>query len=134
MRAHQFVIAGILALGVATPALAATTTGYGKGGKTKEFATEVERQQASGELMRIKGHCQSACTMFLAVKNSCVEPSARLLFHAGNTPEATSRMFNSYNSSLRAYLSARGAMNSKAFHTVSGADMINKFGYRACPK
>ena len=38
-----------------------------------------------------------------------------------------------YNSKLQTYLTAKGAMNTKAFHTISGADMINKFGYKACP-
>lgn len=133
MSIRYVVAMGALALCFATPALAASSTGYGKGGKTKEFASEVERQQQSGELFRIKGHCQSACTMFLAVRNSCVEPNARLLFHAGNDAIATSRMMNSYNSKLQTYLTAKGAMNTKAFHTISGADMINKFGYKACP-
>jgi len=134
MSILRFVSLALFALGFATPALAATTMGYGKGGRTKEFAAEVERQQHSGELLRIKGHCQSACTMFLAVENSCVEPSARLLFHAGSNAASTSRMFNSYNSKLQQYLAARGIMNSPTFHTISGADMIRRFGYRACPK
>jgi hypothetical protein len=71
--------------------------------------------------------------MFLAMTNACVEPSARLLFHAGATPEGTRRMFNSYNAKLRSYLSANRIMESSAFHTISGRDMIGRFGYRACP-
>jgi hypothetical protein len=115
------------------PALAATSTPYAKGGKTKDFAVDVDRYRQSGELFRITGHCQSACTMFLALRNACVEPSARLLFHAGQTPEGTRRMFNSYNPKLRAYLTARRIMESPEFHTISGRDMISRFGYRACP-
>ncbi len=34
--------------------------------------------------MRIEGHCQSLCTLFLGLRNVCVERSARLLFHAGH--------------------------------------------------
>jgi hypothetical protein len=48
-------------------------------------------------------------------------------------PIATQRMMNSYNAKLRAYLTAKGAMETPAFHTVSGNDMIGKFGYRRCP-
>jgi hypothetical protein len=117
-----------------SPVMAATSTPWSKGGSTKEFAVDVQRHRQSGELFRITGHCQSACTMFLALPNVCVEPSARLLFHAGKTPEGTRRMFNSYNSRLRSYLTANHAMETPAFHTISGRDMISRFGYRACPK
>jgi hypothetical protein len=123
----------LVALALAAPALAATSTPYSKGGRTRDFAVDVERHKRSGELFRITGHCQSACTMFLALPNACVEPSARLLFHAGQTPEGTRRMFDSYNAQLRSYLTANRIMESPAFHTISGRDMISKFGYRACP-
>jgi len=123
----------LAALALAAPALAATSTPYSKGGRTRDFAVDVERHRRSGELFRITGHCQSACTMFLALPNACVEPSARLLFHAGQTPEGTRRMFDSYNGRLRSYLTANRVMESPAFHTISGSDMISKFGYRACP-
>jgi hypothetical protein len=84
-------------------------------------------------LFRIKGHCQSACTMFLAVRNVCIESSARLLFHAAKTPRGTRDMINSYNSKLRAYLVSNRIMESPAFHTISGRDMIRRCGYRQCP-
>ena len=124
----------VLAAGcVALPAIAATSTPYSKGGRTRDFAVDVQKYRQSGELFRIRAHCQSACTMFLSLPNACVEPSARLLFHTAKTPQGTSDMINSYNGKLRAYLSARGAMDTPAFHTISGRDMISKFGYRRCP-
>jgi hypothetical protein len=125
-------LVGVLACCLSVPTLAATSSPYAKGGKTKEFAVDVQKYRQSGELFRITGHCQSACTMFLALRNVCIEPSAQLLFHAGQTPEGTRRMFNSYNSKLRGYLTARGVMESPAFHTISGRTMISQFGYRAC--
>src|SRR5262245_62179648 len=133
MRKHMPTWLSLMALCLAAPALAATSTPYSKGGRTRDFAVDVERHRRSGELFRITGHCQSACTMFLALSNACVEPSARLLFHAGQTPEGTRRMFDSYNAKLRAYLTARHIMESPEFHTISGRDMISRFGYRACP-
>jgi hypothetical protein len=114
------------------PALAQTSTPYAMGGRTRDFAVDVARYRASGEPFRITGHCQSACTMFLSLRNTCIEPSARLLFHAGARPEATQRMMNSYNGRLRAYLTQHRIMESPAFHTISGQDMISRFGYRAC--
>jgi hypothetical protein len=127
------VFAAALAIAALSPACAETSSRWSMGGNTREFAGDVERANASGKLFRITGHCQSACTMFLAVRNVCVEPSAQLLFHAGKHPEGTARMLNSYNGRLRAYLEAHHAMETREFHTVSGYDMIHKFGYRACP-
>jgi hypothetical protein len=118
---------------LAAPALGATSTPYAMGGRTRDIAVDVQRYRQSGELFRITGHCQSACTMFLALRNVCVEPGARLLFHAGENATATSRMMNSYNGRLRRYLAERRIMESPAFHAVSGQDMISRFGYRACP-
>ena len=124
---------GALGLALAMPALAADSTPYAMGGITREFAPKVREADRSGKLFRIGGHCQSACTMFLAVRNVCIEPSARLLFHAAKTPRGTQDMINSYNSKLRAYLVANKVMESPAFHTISGSDMIARFGYRRCP-
>jgi hypothetical protein len=124
----------------AAPVLAASSAGYGKGGWFEKFDPIVARYNQSGENFRIEGHCQSACTLFLGIKNVCVEPSARLLFHAGHDrqrnikPSATRHMLNAYNSQLRTYLLANHYVDTLAFHTISGRDLIRKFGYRECPK
>jgi hypothetical protein len=129
-----------------TPALAdgsVSQVGMGVGSGPdgfRPFNTLVRQYNASGERFRIDGHCQSACTLFLSIRNVCVEPSARLLFHAGHTrgpnrqinPVATNHMISAYNGRLRGYLKAGGYMDTLAFHTISGQDMISKFGYRAC--
>ena len=133
MRVIAWIALGLMMVCLGMPALAATSTPYAKGGRTVEFAQDVEKYRRSGELFRIVGHCQSACTMFLALPNVCIVPGARLLFHAGAQPIATQRMMNSYNGKLRAYLTARGAMDTPVFHAISGRDMISKFGYRRCP-
>jgi hypothetical protein len=39
---------------------------------------------------------------------------------------------SAYNGKLRAYLVANRVMETLAFHTISGGDMIGKFGYREC--
>jgi hypothetical protein len=129
----RIVLAAALTLAALSPAIAETSARWSMGGNTREFAQYVELADASGKLFRITGHCQSACTMFLAVRNVCVEPSAELLFHAGQHPEGTARMLNAYNGRLRAYLMAHHAMETRQFHTISGHDIIHKFGYRACP-
>jgi hypothetical protein len=119
---------------------AATSERFAKGGWIQDFQPEIDRVNASGELFRIKGHCQSNCTLFLGVRNVYVERSARLLFHSGHDRQrrinanSTQRMLNAYNPKLRQYVMDHHYMDTLAFHTISGADIIDKFGYRECPR
>ena len=129
-----------LLLFVSSPALAGSSQPYGKGGYIAQFQPIIDQYNASGELMRIEGHCQSLCTLFLGLRNVCVARSARLLFHAGHDRQrnihagSTARMMNAYNAPLRQYLTAGRYMETLAFHTVSGAAMIDRFGYKECPR
>jgi hypothetical protein len=123
------------------PALAAGSSApYGMGGQFSRFDPVVTEYNQSGEPFRIEGHCQSACTLFLAIRNVCIDRNATLLFHAGHnrqkdiTNSATSHMIGAYNAALRDYVTANHYMDTLAFHTISGRDMIGKFGYRECPK
>ena len=43
-------------------------------------------------------------------------------------------MLAAYNAPLREYVTANHFMDTLAFHSISGRDMIRKFGYRACPR
>ena len=82
---------------IATCAQAASSTNYGMGGNLGLGDAGIRQADQSGELFRIEGHCQSACTMFLRIRNVCVEPDATLLFHAArNGDPFTNRMLNSY--------------------------------------
>jgi hypothetical protein len=137
----KVILVGVIFSVVSASAMAAgSSAGYGGGGQFSRFDPVVAQYNQSGELFRIEGHCQSSCTLFLSIKNVCVERGARLLFHAGHnrareiTATATSHLMNAYNASLRSYLVANKAMETLAFHTVSGGDLIRKFGYRECPK
>jgi hypothetical protein len=116
-----------------------TSAGYGMGGQFSRFDPIVAQYNQSGELFRIEGHCQSACTLFLAIRNVCIDRNATLLFHAGHdrsrnvTAASTSHMLSAYNGRLRAFVNANHYMDTLEFHEISGEDMIRKFGYRACP-
>src|SRR5262245_60927752 len=129
----------ILSLLTSVPALAVgSSQPYGRGGWFEQFDPIVRQYNQSGEQFRIEGHCQSACTMFLGIRNVCVVRSAQLLFHAGHDRQrnikasATTHIMNHYNGKLRAYLVANHIMETLAFTTISGGDMITKFGYREC--
>ena len=101
---------------------------------------EIDRANASGELFRIRGHCQSNCTLFLGLRNVCVERSATLLFHAGHDRQrninagSTQRMLSAYNAKLRKYVLDNHYMDTLEFHTIPGSMIIDRFGYRECPR
>ncbi|SDP30892.1 hypothetical protein [Afipia sp. GAS231] len=103
------------------------------------FLNVVQQYNASGERFRIDGHCQSACTMFLSIRNVCVTPGATLLFHAGGSmrkgiinPATTQQMLSTYNAALRQYVTDNHLMDTFAFHPIPGSQIIRRFGYRAC--
>ncbi len=43
-------------------------------------------------------------------------------------------MLSAYNPKLRQYVMDHYYMDALAFHTISGADIIDKFGYRECSR
>ncbi len=120
-----------------------TSDRFAMGGWIEKFQPAIDQANATGELFRIRGHCQSNCTLFLGVRNVCVERSARLLFHAGHgrgqnrhviNAGSTQRMLNAYNAKLRQYVTANGYLEKLEFSTISGARIIDEFGYKECPR
>ena len=136
----KVILVGAVVLLASEPAMAAgSSVGYGMGGRFARFDPVVQQYNQSGELFRITGHCQSSCTLFLSIRNVCVERSATLLFHAGGgkgqiSATATSHMLDAYNARLRSYLISNRALETKAFFTIPGRDIIGKFGYRECSR
>jgi hypothetical protein len=134
------IIASLIFLMISSAAFAATSEKFGMGGWIQDFQPEIDRANASGELFRITGHCQSNCTLFLGLRNVCVERSATLLFHAGHDRQrninagSTNRMLSAYNAALRQYVVGNHYMDTLEFHAISGAAIIDKFGYRECPR
>ena len=125
---------------ISSASYAATSEKFGKGGWIQDFQPEIDRANASGELFRIKGHCQSNCTLFLGLRNVCVERSATLLFHAGHdrqrniSANSTQRMLSAYNAVLRQYVLDNHYMDTLAFHAIPGSMIIDRFGYKQCPR
>ena len=103
------------------------------------FLNVIQQYNASGERFRIDSHCQSACTMFLSIRNVCVTPGATLLFHAGGSMQKgnislsrTQEMLSTYNAALRQYVTDNHFMDTFAFHPISGGEIVKRFGYPAC--
>ncbi len=108
-------------------------------GQMPRFDAVVQQYNGSGERFRIDSHCQSACTIFLSIRNVCVTPGATLLFHSGGDPRTnrksastTQHMLNAYNPALRQYVTARHFMDTFEFHSISGGEVVSRFGYPAC--
>ena len=68
----RIVIAALLALMPACAMAEGSNAGFGMGGNYSRFDPVVAQYNASGELFRISGHCQSSCTLFLGIRNVCV--------------------------------------------------------------
>lgn len=123
---------------LAAPAQAGTSRGFEHGGKFTRFNPVVAHYNHTGAPFRIVGLCQSACTLFLSIRNVCVEPRATFQFHAGNDGKgnistgASNHMLRAYNPKLRRFVIDNGYLETFRFHTISGDDMIEKFGYPAC--
>ena len=137
------IVCGLIASAPARADGSVSALHMGMGAKPGEmplFDAVVEKYNASGERFRIDSHCQSACTIFLSIRNVCITPNATLLFHSGGDPqtgrvskESTQHMLAAYNSALRKYVIDNHYMDTFAFHEISGTDMISRFGYPACP-
>jgi hypothetical protein len=73
-------------------------------------------------------------------RHQAFERSATLLFHSGHDRQrnlnafSTNRMLNAYNAPLRQYAVDNHYMDTLAFHAISGAAIIDKFGYKECPR
>jgi hypothetical protein len=115
---------------------------YAEGGYVPDFVNIVRRYNASGDEFRIERVCKSACTLFLGIRNVCVERSAQLMFHAGHDiaedrtgpdTRASRAALYRYNESLRRYLLEGHYMDTDEFHTLPGSALIDRFGYRECP-
>jgi hypothetical protein len=142
MRSARVSITALLLICAAPTTTTAdgTSAGFEWGGHFRRFDPTVTQYNQSGELFRIEGHCQSSCTLFLGIRNVCVSRRATLLFHAAHdwsnnvSPPMTEHMLAAYNEKLRTYLVSHHYMETLAFHAISGSDLIDKFGYRECPR
>lgn len=118
-----------------------SSAGHGEGGYVPDFVALVRQYNTSGEPFRIEGICKSACTLFLGMRNICVERDATLMFHAGHDiaenvtgpdTRASRAALYRYNDALRRYLLEGHHMDTDTFHSLPGSTIIDRFGYREC--
>jgi len=147
VRRRQLNLGGLalclIALGAAPAALAdGSSKPHGGGGRFAVYYPIIKKYNKSGERFRIEGFCRSACTLFLSIKNVCVDRSAFLSFHAGpdrkthkwvRNSSSTRKMLRAYKPKLRRYLLDGHHVDSRTYFTMKGATLIDKFGYEECP-
>ncbi|MHC2465262.1 hypothetical protein [Bradyrhizobium embrapense] len=114
---------------------------FADGGYIPDYLKIVRQYNASGDEFRIEGICKSACTVFLGIRNVCVQRDAQLMFHAGHDlaenrtgpdSRASQALHSRYNEALRRYLLEGHHMDTETFHTLEGRVLIERFGYREC--
>jgi hypothetical protein len=134
----KYVLATILLLIPSLVMAEGTSVPYNMGGPHATFDPVITRYNQSGERFRIEGQCKSSCPMLLGIRNVCVDRNASFLFHGANDnshivrPWLNKHLLSHFNGKLRTYLVSNHYLDTLDFHTISGADMIQKFGYREC--
>lgn len=90
------------------------------GGQVVKYHMAVVRLNERGSTVRIGGRCASACTLYLSARRYCVEPGAKLQFHAvryeGNPKAArlwTRWLVSKYPPKVQAWIRARGGLTSR---------------------
>lgn len=139
---HWLALSAFL-LGAGTAALAdGSSRGYGAGGRFARYYPVIRKYNRSGERFRIVGFCRSACTLFLSIRNVCIERSSFLSFHAGpdartgkwvRNSSSTRKMLAAYKPALRKFLLDGHHVDQRKYFTLAGAMLIDKFGYAECP-
>jgi hypothetical protein len=87
------------------------------GGVLIRYALHAAKLRKSEEIVRIAGRCDSACTLYLSLKEICITPEASFGFHApiAEDSEATriarQYMMRNYPGWVRAWINARGGLN-----------------------
>jgi hypothetical protein len=87
------------------------------GGVLIRYALKTAKLRKSAEIVRIAGRCDSACTLYLSLKEICITPEASFGFHApiAEDSEATriarQYMMRNYPAWVRSWLQARGGLN-----------------------
>ncbi|WP_417250034.1 hypothetical protein [Celeribacter sp.] len=114
------------------------------GGRLADRVAQIDRIRASGTAVRIEGgYCNSACTMYLGLPNTCVSRTATFGFHGPMSQfygmalppdefEYWSRVMAAYYpEELRDWYLREARYTTIGMKTVSGQTLI-RMGVREC--
>ena len=110
-----------LAYSVLKPPMQYSTIGNDSGGYVIKYALRMMKMRQSGTNVRFNGHCDSACTLYLALPNSrtCATTNASFRFHL---PLGTSQrgvqvarnyMMKNYPGWVRSWINQNGGLSNR---------------------
>jgi hypothetical protein len=135
-------VVGCLVFGTVAVGQQVIVIGNDMGGIVGTRAAEVQRINASGARVEIRGDiCLSSCTMYLGAGNVCVSPDTDFGFHGpsffgADLPprdfEYWSQVIaNHYNAPLREWFMREARYRQLWHYTLSGEELI-RIGYPSC--
>jgi len=142
-----FLSCAVMGMALATVEPAAAQSGGAKvvrsdgGGWLSQRSAEIRQLRATGQRVELRGTCLSACTMYLALPNVCVDRSASFGFHGPtrngqNLPAHefehwSGVMADTYREPLRSWYLTEARYRTTGYYQVSGSELIN-MGYPQC--
>jgi hypothetical protein len=135
-------VVGCLVFGTAAASQQVLVIGNDMGGIIGSRADEVQRINAAGTRVEIRGDiCLSSCTMYLGAGDVCVSPETDFGFHGpsffgADLPppefEFWSRVIaRHYNAPLREWFMREARYRQIRHYTVTGSELI-RIGYPSC--
>lgn len=91
------------------------------GGSVYHYAWKVAQASANGTMVRIRGKCQSACTLYLSMppEQVCIYPGTSFTFHRAHSASVsanqmgTDYMLRKYPRWVRDWIQAKGGLSNK---------------------
>ena len=134
----KLITAIIIAATLATPVTAKTITND-PGGNMVEYLNATRVASATGQRIKIKGWCASACALYLGSPHTCVTKRAKVAFHApyGGTKAQNKHAAAMYANSLPLglgswFMKNAAHLTGKDMAVLSGADLIAMGVARGC--
>jgi hypothetical protein len=128
----------LLAIIIATPAVADLRITRDFGGYVEEYKARYERIRENGERVIIDGICNSACTLVLGIvplQRICVTPRASLGFHQAYydkdvtfgikvvSEEGTSELMSYYPAEVKDWLKRNGGLSAEMKRLKNGVEL-----------
>lgn len=117
--AERTIIAALLSVAITTPALTKDIViRNNNGGYVVQYNLKVAQALRNNDRIKFAGRCDSACTLYLSVKNACVTPKANFGFHrpygAGPKGNAAAEqlLMKSYPDWVRDWIRDNGGLTS----------------------
>ncbi|SDY96053.1 hypothetical protein [Citreimonas salinaria] len=111
------------------------------GGKIRSYIEQLAEIDRTGRRVEIRGTCASSCTLFLAARDVCVTPDARLGFHGPRylrkkMPKHVFEFYsvlmsNHYPPAISEWFMSDARFKIRGLKVVRGANMM-QHGIRAC--